>query len=325
MNPGLQDFEPVLVLGFNRPHLLGALLRRLQEGPPFRLYVALDGPRSEYPGDVGLVQECRDEVESLDWPSEVRTLFQEKNRGCGASVTAALTWFFEQEERGIVLEDDILPDLSFLPFCSELLRRYEHDDRVFAISGSNVVPATSQSSPDLPYRFSQVTHVWGWATWRRSWLQHKEDMSDWREQLDAQTLWERTGRSLTGALFWGGFFDLVRRGVLDTWDVQFVLAGMRAGQLTATANVNLTENTGGGHDATHENSTAYAAQPVSSVDLPLVDVPVVCDDRADEWTRIHHFQATVKARQAIAIRDPYFQGFVEDIRRISSQRESTRR
>ena len=315
-NPPL---APILVIGFNRPRALRSLLQRIRGAPHTRLYVAIDGPRPAHREDPFLVQECREMVDELRWPTPVRRLFQEYNLGCGAGVTAAISWFFQHEEQGIILEDDLLPDRTFVPFCTELLHRYAHDDRVFAISGSNVVPPQHQTNPEMPYRFSRVPHVWGWATWQRSWEQHRLDLDDWREQLDPLRLWHQTGGSLTGTLFWGGFFDLVRRGQLDTWDVQLVFATMRSGQLVATSNVNLTENTGGGVDATHEHATAYTAQPVQSAVLPLADIPVEWDARADEWTRTHHFQAAVKARQALTVRDPYFRGFIDDIRRISGQ------
>ena len=68
-------------------------------------------------------------------------------------------------ERGIILEDDILPRESFFGFCSELLDRYEDDPRVLAISGCNFVPPEFVTDPG-PYRFSRVPHIWGWATWR---------------------------------------------------------------------------------------------------------------------------------------------------------------
>ena len=155
--------EPILLLAFNRPDYLAGLIERLREVQPTRIFIAIDGPREDRPEEASKVQACRDLVGTIDWPCEITTLFQESNLGCGLGVSTAITWFFDNVERGIILEDDLEPDPSFFGYCSELLDRYEQDPRVFAISGCNYVPSADQGFPDQSYRFSQVAHIWGWA------------------------------------------------------------------------------------------------------------------------------------------------------------------
>ena len=142
--------EPILVMAFNRPDHLQVLINRLRDVKAAQIYVAIDGPRSARQGEAEHVQKCRDLVRSIDWPCNVTTLFQDNNLGCGMGVSTAITWFFSHVERGIILEDDIIPDPSFFPYCTELLDRYENDDRVFAISGCNFVPASAQTHANLP-------------------------------------------------------------------------------------------------------------------------------------------------------------------------------
>ena len=68
-------------------------------------------------------------------------------------------------DKCIVLEDDDVPSQSFLPFCKEMLDRYEHDNRVWLISGFN----EDEVSADVPddYFFTSTFSIWGWASWRR--------------------------------------------------------------------------------------------------------------------------------------------------------------
>jgi len=284
--------EPVLIMAFNRPDLLQVLLDRLRLVAPASIFVAIDGARPTREGEAERVQECRDLVATIDWPCEVRTQSQESNLGCGLGVSTAISWFFEHVERGIILEDDIIPDPSFFPYCTELLDRYEDDQRVFAISGCNFVPASDQTNPQQSYRFSQVPHIWGWATWRRSWQQHELDISGWRSRLPIRSLWARVGHSIPATVYWTGIFELLARKQVDTWDGQFVLASMVSQQLTATSNVNLIENIGFGESATHTVEDRHELTPVSRIQLPTLAVPVVVDRKADEWTRVHHFNAT---------------------------------
>ena len=288
---GVSLTESVLVIGFNRPRHLAQVIDSLRAVQPGRVCVAIDGWRPDREGERELVLACRELVSAIDWPCEVETLFQERNLGCGAGVTAAITWFLGRHGRGIILEDDIVADPSFFPFCVELLDRYEHDRRVFAVSGCNFVPPSDQARPELPYRFSQVPHIWGWATWSRAWAEHRLDIRGWRRRLPPTALLRRAG-SLGGALYWGTMFELLARGEVDTWDGQLVLAAMANGQLTATSNVNLIRNIGFDELATHTKVDRQDLQPVGSARLPLIDVPVELDQGADAWTRRHHFGAT---------------------------------
>jgi hypothetical protein len=284
--------EPVLVIAFNRPDLLEQLLQRLREIRPSHLYVAVDGPRPDRPGESEKVEACRNLVASVDWPCEVHRLFHDRNHGCGLGVSTAISWFFQHVDRGIILEDDIIPDPSFFGFCAELLDRYEHDERVFAITGCNFVPPSAQSHPADAYRFSRVAHIWGWATWRRSWHTYRLDIQGWRKQLPMARLWRSSGRSVSGSLFWAMTFELMARKQVDTWDAQLVYAAMRQDQLIATCNTNLVRNIGFGDDATH-TLEVVDIEPVGSVVLPTKPVRVQADERADAWTRLHHFQVTL--------------------------------
>lgn len=286
--------EPVLLIAFNRPDEFTALIERLRETQPRHLYVAIDGPRAGNADDAINVSRCRDLVATIDWTQDVRTNFQEHNLGCGRGVATALNWFFESEERGIILEDDILPQPSFFDFCSELLDRFEDDDRVFAISGCNFVPPAHQSQPASSYRFSRVPHIWGWATWRRSWDLYRFDMSEWTTRMSNRRLWRVSGRSPSGFVFWRSIFDLMARQQVDTWDMQLVFEGMVRDMWTATSNVNLVDNIGFGGEATHTERRPEYLRPSENLTFPLSHPPVIVDERADGWSRQVVFEATTQ-------------------------------
>ena len=283
--------EPILVIAFNRPDHLRILISRLRELQPKKIYFAVDGPRKTKDTDAEKVGQCKDLTHSIDWDCEVITNFQESNLGCGLGVSTAITWFFENEERGIILEDDIIPDPSFFSFCAELLGRHERDPEVFAISGCNFVPP-NQISTSGSYRFSQVPHIWGWASWRDRWAQYQLDITGWRTELPARKLWSKSGNSIPGAVYWAGTFELLARKEVDTWDGQLVYMCMKNGMLTATSNTNLIENIGFNEQATHTTEDRDELQPVIPIALPTTPVPIKLDHKADSWTRKNHFRAT---------------------------------
>ena len=285
--------NPLLLIAFNRPDHFAQLIERLRETEPPRIYVAVDGPRSGNPVDAAAVSATRDLVSAIDWTSDVHTLFQDSNLGCGLGVSTALNWFFSHEERGIILEDDILPQESFFGFCSELLNRYAGDPHVLAISGCNFVPPEFLSAP-TSYRFSRVPHIWGWATWRDKWAIHDLDISDWREQMPTSQLWKAGGKSIGGFVFWRTIFDLMAAGKIDTWDMQLVFAGMARDMYTATSNVNLIDNIGFGDGATHTEVRPPYLRVSENIALPTAPVAVAIDEQADRWSREVVFGATTK-------------------------------
>ena len=284
--------EPLLLIAFNRPREFERLIERLRTFEPQIVYVAVDGPRSDYPDDRRNIEETKALVQSIDWTRGVRLLAQETNLGCGLGVSTALNWFFKHEERGVILEDDILPRESFFGFCSELLDRYEEDERVLAISGCNFVPPEAQTWPDLPYRFSRVPHIWGWASWRRSWALYNLDMTNWSNRLGLRRLWNVSGRSVQGMIYWRSLFNLMARSQIDTWDLQFVFEGLVREMYTATSNVNLVDNIGFGIDATHTEVRPWYLRSSEEIALPLAEVPVTVDEKAEVWSRTNVFAAT---------------------------------
>ncbi|MDE7150150.1 MAG: hypothetical protein K2O01_07080, partial [Bacteroidales bacterium] len=153
---------PVLFLIFNRPETTQRVFDRIREIQPTKLYVAADGPRTHKDGETERCGQTRDIIRQVDWPCEVKTLFRTENLGCKQAIYQGISWFFEQEEMGIILEDDCLPDLSFFPFCEELLIRYKDDPRIGHIGGN--IQVQGLVPPGLTYDFCSVNHIWCWAT-----------------------------------------------------------------------------------------------------------------------------------------------------------------
>lgn len=104
---------PVLFLVFNRPDTTARVFEAIRTARPERLYVAADGPRPDRPGEAERCAEIRQIATAVNWPCEVRTLFRDRNLGCGEAVSGAIRWFFDNEEEGMILEDDCLPSSDF--------------------------------------------------------------------------------------------------------------------------------------------------------------------------------------------------------------------
>lgn len=163
MKKALVDVAVLLVF-FTRPEQFKQVFEQVKKARPSKLFLYQDGPRDGRPDDVVKIQECRAIAESIDWECEVHKFYQEKNQGCDPSGFIAHTWAFSNVDKCIVLEDDVVPSVSFFSFCKELLDKYENDQRISIISGLNI-----EECSEVPYDyfFSSCTSIWGWASWKR--------------------------------------------------------------------------------------------------------------------------------------------------------------
>src|ERR1700749_4422312 len=94
----------VLFIIFNRLDSTHKVFDQIRKASPTRLYIAADGPRFDQEGEEQLCKKTRGIVDKVDWDCEIHTLFRDKNLGCKKAVSSAITWFFNHEEEGIILE-----------------------------------------------------------------------------------------------------------------------------------------------------------------------------------------------------------------------------
>ena len=288
LNDAARDVA-VLLIAFNRPDLLRRQIGALKEFRPHKIYIAVDGPRNE--SESHRVEATRQSCASIDWDCEVHTLFRERNIGCRFGPSTAMDWFFEHEERGVILEDDILPTVGFFLFCYLMLERYQSNPLILSICGSNFVPEQNQRST-YSYRFSRYAHVWGWATWRDRWQQFEGDLGDWRIRFPVRELRRRVSGSRTEAAYLARIFDAVAYHGMDAWDAQFEFLSMSNGYLTILPAQSLVENVGFEDDATHTFRRPPYLQSAEPLRLPIIHPPVERDEESDAWEHRHVFGAT---------------------------------
>jgi hypothetical protein len=286
---------PVLLLLFNRPQHTAAVIARLREIKPTRVFVHCDGPRADRPGESEKVAAVRREVEKIDWPCAIQTLYREENRGLRLGVANALDWFFGEVEQGIVLEDDCLPDPSFFPFCVELLERFAQDTRVMHIGGSNVAEIRTRHLP-ASYFFSRFAFVWGWAGWRRAW-QHMSLQLDGLDEFEQNNGAERITPDPMAQVYLLDKFQATRSGRNNSWAYAWFYSINRCGGVCIVPSVNLVQNTGiGDAGATHTTkANPTAGLRAASLKFPLSH-PVLGDPDPKLDRQIFYFAQKSRPR-----------------------------
>ncbi len=280
--------NPILFLVFNRPLTTSKVFEKICEAKPPRLYVAGDGPRRNYIGEKEKVNQVRDIATRINWPCELKTLFSDKNLGCKKGVSKAVSWFFEHEEQGIILEDDCVPHPDFFIFCENLLDRYSKEYKVTTITGSNF--QNNKWRGDASYYFSKYNHCWGWASWRRSWKNYDGKINFWPMLKDSKD-WHDLITDNVERKYWNKIFDLVYAGKIDSWAYPWLISTWYKNGLTATPNVNLISNIGFGEDATHTKNKNDKNSNIKTSNLNTLKHPkaIKKNEEADKWTFDYHF------------------------------------
>ncbi len=287
---------PVLLIAFNRTDTLAQVIRALTPTAPERIYVAADGPRAS---EAQRCAEVRALLTNLPWKCTVETRFLDANVGCAVAVSDAVSWFFEHEESGVILEDDCVPDATFLPFCAEVLQRHREDPQVMSVLGTRFAPPIRAQRAS--YTFSQIFSAWGWASWRRAWQRYELHLGDWRTKLPiagtpfpafpaaSKRCW---ARKLDGVVE-GAAPDAVPYIAPHTWDYQWMFAHMRHRGLCVMPKENLVSNIGMGPAATHtRKGSIWLNLPRVPMQLPLVaphaiEPDMVADAHQERWHLNH--------------------------------------
>jgi hypothetical protein len=269
---------PVLFIVFNRPGTTRQVFEAIRRAQPRQLFVAADGPRPDRVGEAARCEEVRKIATSVDWDCEVKTLFRAENLGCGLGPKTAIDWFFENVEKGIILEDDCLPHPSFFLFSEEMLNYYSEDKRISSISGTNLV--VNETNFEYSYIFSCYAGIWGWATWKRAWRNYDYNVANWDNPY-VRILFESCKKDISEIKFYSSILDQTRNAESVTWwDYQWLFSIIINSSFVVVPKVNLVSNIGFGADATHtfDSSSRFSNLDTGAISFPISHPPVVMAD-----------------------------------------------
>jgi hypothetical protein len=189
------------------------------------------------------------QVKNFQGRFNLSVVWRDYNLGCNLGVISAIDWFFQQNTRGIVIEDDCYPEKTMLWVLEEKLA-------LIGAVGSNIGMITAHN-PFIKWHSSVISRyalIQGWATTSDIWLQVRRDYFKITfPQLSAK---KRLGRSLAESIFWWANSNRARLGGVDTWDGIFADRMFRLGFRTYVPEQNLILNFGFDERATHTKNPA---------------------------------------------------------------------
>ena len=294
---------PILFLTYRRFGTAEKVFESIRKAKPSKLYFASNGPIKNDVIDFKSVQKVRGLLDRVDWECEVHTRFLPENLSVKNSLNSSISWFFDNVDCGIIIEDDCLPHPDFYSFCSELLERYKDENTIWSIIGHNFQDGVIRGEGS--YYFSRYNHVWGWASWRRAWRQNDLSMSfwpKWKKSVDWKNFWE----SRVARWYWTFILDRMHKDKINTWDYCWTANLWFNGGLAIVPNVNLVSNIGFGPDATHTTLlTAASNKKVYSLDTLRHPDKIYRDITADLYTFEHHYNGVDYKFPMIIYKFPY--------------------
>ena len=246
--------SPILLITYNRPTLTYNLLKSLGELKISRLYIYVDAASGDIDEKSNL--QVKKMVEDFQPKFEVIKVFRENNLGCKNGVYQAINEVLSTEDRIIILEDDLWPEVNFFYFCDEMLAKYKEETKFLSISGNSFFNLGSEML------VSKYPHVWGWATWKRAWSFYDLNLSDWDPKTPPNWFKSYPFKNDMIKNYWKTNFDSIFLNEIDTWDFQLSYCSLKFNLLNIHPPVNLVKNLGFSNSATH--TKYWFSKPVSN-------------------------------------------------------------
>ncbi|MEM7790639.1 MAG: nucleotide-diphospho-sugar transferase [Verrucomicrobiota bacterium] len=258
----------LLLIHFNRPDVTRRQVDALRSIAPKRVWVLCDAPRPDRAGEDKKVDEVRSILDTLPWDCKAKYLCRKQNLGVRENISSGISWFLEEAGEGIILEDDCIPSASFFDYCSEMLKRYRNEERVFSVSGYTGIAS------DLPietsYCFSNYFSCWGWATWDRAWKFYDPEMFGFKDKVVWRSICNRVHPGLRQRLYWNMIFNRVVNNRADSWAYRFLLSMWRHQGLSINPKRNLIDNIGFLDQAENTTGMKERITPNFELEFPIV-------------------------------------------------------
>ena len=112
---------PILLIAWRRPKETKEVINALKKISPQKIFISCDGAREGNQEEFDNVKKTRQIIsENINWDCEINWQVSDINLGCKNGVSRAITWFFNNVNEGIIIEDDIIAHQDFFKFCQNL-------------------------------------------------------------------------------------------------------------------------------------------------------------------------------------------------------------
>jgi hypothetical protein len=279
---------PILIIAYNRPVSLERLIDSIVKQEHGEIFVHCDGPKSET--DQGSVLTRKLVRQLHDEGIVSRYFFQDSNLGLMDAVHFASDWFFETNEFGLILEDDLILYAPALMEAEYLRDELLAHPKVEVFCLANPLPRVQMQEIEGSFWFSNFFVSYAWATSRENWNASRRSISP----LDELKLTDFVRRRF-GFVIAFNFRRLIRSEVEKervnrkkcSFAWRFTFDQILNGNLVIISKLNRVGYSGFGEDSTNTNEMEiwgsdfgkFVDRSPQSWVRPLHTEPQSCHDR----------------------------------------------
>ena len=303
-----ENIDAALIIAYRRHENVLKLINILSNQGLKRIYIAIDRNTSLDSSSLIDVNKTIEVViaASKDMPGQLRAAIHTENVGCSAAVLSACEWFFENEEFGLILEDDCIPAEEFLAYANYSRKVIETNSDVWLFCGTQFAP--NEKSPDS-WSLSKYALIWGWGTSKSNWNQIASSLRKDGIKISSKNI------GFAEKQYWSAGAARSYSGVIDAWDNILIQRMLALGKKAILPKYALVSNIGNDSAATHTTSDSnWLGLITGSFDFPKA-TPFE-NPSLDLWLMRKFYRISI--RHVFTTKITYFLDFITGKRKRSN-------
>lgn len=264
----MNNFAPIVIFSYNRSKKIQFLIRTLLKNPESKyskLYIFQDNFKSEF--DKREIIKINLFIKKIKGFLKIKIIKRKKNFGLRKNIVDGVNRVFLIEKKAIFLEDDLTVSKDFLRFMNKCLSFYQHNKKIWSISGWNYNINFNDQNDALLVRYPSS---WGWATWSDRWKNYRINP---KKILNTWSLKKKIKFNIDNT--YNFFSQIIRNNnkTLNSWAIFWYSTIFEANGLCVCAKKSLVTNRGFNNFATNTKKvnrifTSKKYRLAKSISLP---------------------------------------------------------
>lgn len=227
----------VLIIGYNRPELVLASIKRLERVENVKKIVSIDGQKIPDARISSQWTVMSEEFPNFTW------IIREENLGLAKHVFTAISEAMEESQNCIILEDDVVARAdNIIKMNCFLEKRLPNSVLTIGLFGGIPAFPFIRSIYRNRWRYTKYFSAWGWGIQREDWHEFSLDIARReRENLD-EIIKDKLGKNRLS--IWKRRFEVVADSPAFTWDYQLFLYSLILGKRHILPTYRTCENIG---------------------------------------------------------------------------------
>ena len=236
--------SPLAIFAFNRPQYLKLCLSSLKLNElscKTKAYFFIDYPKTEK--DFTNYSKVKNIIRKTNIFKKTIIIERKRNYGLKKNILSGINYVLKENERVIVLEDDLYLSKYFLNYMNTYLDYFKNSKELASIHGY-CYPIDKKNLNN--FFLLKGADCWGWATWRRAWKFYNDD-----HLFLAKKIKKRNEVNIFNFNNTCNYLDILKNRSSNTWAVNWYASAFTNNMLTLYPKNSYVKNIGNSGIGTH--------------------------------------------------------------------------